>query len=249
MEELSNKEFIDFLNYYEDYYEPVYIISRPDPKKSYALINNGFKMLSLDDMCKGCELLKEYTPKTTDAIWYKCDDEEHLILYIIEFKDHDVHFDLNREFDALYNKLKKISKKSLDEYSSQKCIKKNFLKRFESAKSKVVDDIEFDLRLKPIETILVVLPKLYEEYCLNNEDVTKKDLSQYLSNIEKKLYVFVRKGHISSERAVSSILEDNLYNQYERLESANIINFSSIQSGHQFDNFLKKEKLKSNNNL
>ena len=94
MGNLTNKDFIDFLESYKDnrlFYDSVYEISKSNSNAS--LIENSFKMFALDEIVNKSDIFGENTPKTTDALWYKEDkDTGEFILYIIEFKFYNIGF-------------------------------------------------------------------------------------------------------------------------------------------------------------
>jgi len=86
MDELTNKEFIKFIESHEKFHKSITEISKN--KFGESLIENDFEMYSLDEMCWDCNLL-ENTPKTTDALYYKQHNDGKLSLYLIEFKFHN----------------------------------------------------------------------------------------------------------------------------------------------------------------
>ena len=82
MDDLTNNEFIRFIKSHEQFYKSITEISMNNSDE--PLIENDFKMYSLDEMCWECKLL-ENTPKTTDALFYKQHNDGKLSLYLIEF--------------------------------------------------------------------------------------------------------------------------------------------------------------------
>ena len=78
MANLTNEDFINFIESYKDnklFYDSVYEISRSHHKNKDSLIENSFKMYSLDEIVKKSDVFGKNTPKTTDALWYKEDKE------------------------------------------------------------------------------------------------------------------------------------------------------------------------------
>ena len=67
--ELTNEEFMEFLNYYNEFYSTVSEIS--ESHTGHSLINNKFKLFSLNDLLFNSELFNNNYPKTTDALYYK----------------------------------------------------------------------------------------------------------------------------------------------------------------------------------
>ena len=234
METLTNREFINFIKSHERFYENITEISMSDFGES--LITNDFKMYSLDEMCWDCNLLKENTPKTTDALWYRESLDGKLTLYIIEFKFHN--FNNPNARDML-----EIMAKDVKKYD---CVSKKFKKNLGKIKNYYGDEVEFSLILKPIESLTVVIPALYEQYCIDN-DLPIKDIRTFLDNVEKKLIVFVshyddKRKHNKSKQRVQT-MDVGVENNYRRLEKGNIIDYHKIYPSFKFSYFLSYERL------
>ncbi|MBE6507907.1 MAG: hypothetical protein E7Z77_00685 [Methanobrevibacter sp.] len=234
METLTNKEFITFIKSHEKFYEDITEISMSDFGES--LIENDFKMYSLDEMCWDCELLKENTPKTTDALFYKESLDGKLTLYIIEFKFHN--FNNPNARDML-----EIMASDVNKYD---CVSNKFKKNLRKIRNYYGDEVEFSLILKPIESLSIVIPALYEQYCKDN-DLPIKDIRSFLDNVEKKLIVFVshyddkRKHNMSKQRVQT--MDVGVENNYRRLEKGNIIDYHRIYPSFKFSYFLSYERL------
>ena len=247
MSELTNEEFIDFLKSFDDksfnnqkFYDTITEISRKKTGNQNSLIENDFLMYSLDDIAKGSQELNSNLPKTADALYYKEDVEGNFSLYFIEFKFHnlddpDAKNLLNNLVDEIYafeNKFKCISKYKKD---------LNKIKKYYG------DDVTHTLILKPIESIRVVIPKLYKEYCNHNDICEEKDIETFLDNIEKKLFVFVstytENGKFNRHKERLESQGTGLEKYFERLKSGNIIDYYEICPRSNFDVFLEMEQL------
>ena len=234
MDVLTNREFIRFIKSHERFYEDITEISRSGSGES--LIANDFKMYSLDEMCWDCELLKESTPKTTDALFYKESLDGKMTLYIIEFKFHN--FNNPNTQDML-----KVMARDVKKYD---CVPKKFKRNLGKVKKYYGDEVEFSLILKPIESLAVVIPALYEQYCIDN-GLPVKDIRTFLDNVEKKLIVFVshyddNRKHNKSKQRVQT-MDVGLEENYKRLEKGNIIDYHMIYPSFKFSYFLSYEKL------
>ena len=234
MEDLTNKEFKDFIKSHEKFYKDITEISMSDFGES--LIENEFKMYSLDEMCWDCELLEENTPKTTDALWFKESLDGKFTLYIIEFKFHN--FNKPNAKDMLKIMANKVKESD--------CASEKFKNDFRKIKNYYGDEVEFSLILKPIESLSVVIPTLYEQYCIDN-DLPQKDIRTFLDNIEKKLIVFIshyddKKKHNKSKQRVQT-MDVGVENNYRRLERGNIIDYHKIYPSFKFSYFLSYERL------
>ncbi|WP_410320106.1 hypothetical protein [Methanobrevibacter sp.] len=234
MDVLTNKEFINFIKSHEKFYEDITEISKNNSGK--PLIENDFKMYSLDEMCWDCELLEEYTPKTTDALFFKESLDGNFTLYIIEFKFHN--FNKPNAKDML--KIMESDVKKSD------CASDKFKNNFRKIKKYYGDEVEFSLILKPIESLSVVIPALYEQYCIDN-DIPQKDIRTFLDNVKKKLIVFIshyddKRKHNKSKQRVQT-MGVGVENNYQRLKKGNIIDYYDIYPSFKFSYFLSYERL------
>lgn len=240
-DELTNKEFIKFIKSHEKFYKDVTEISKNDDGEP-LIPDNDFKLYSLDEMCWDCELLVENTPKTTDGLFYKHNSNGTLSLYLFEFKFHNFN-DPNAK-----DMLEVISKKVNDEKSGKEydCLSEKYKKYLKKINNYYGDDVEFGLVLKPIESINVVIPALYEQYCIDR-GCTPKDIRKYLENVEKKMIVFVSHYDDNDEpdkpKERLQTMDVGMHENYERLEQGKIIDSHEIYSWYQFNYFLILERL------
>ena len=84
--------FVDFLKSFPEYYKKAHVIAENSKGVSILPMDGGkneFKMYSLDEICQSCEIFREdhllITPKTTDALWYK-KENDNFFIFLIEFK-------------------------------------------------------------------------------------------------------------------------------------------------------------------
>ena len=240
MDPLTNKEFKEFIKSYEKFYKDITEISMSDFGES--LIENDFKMYSLDEMCWDCKLLEEDTPKTTDALWFKESLDGKITLYIIEFKFHN--FNNPNAKDMLEIMARDVNDSELED--KYKCLSDKFKNNLRKIKNYYGDEVEFSLILKPIESLSIVIPTLYEQYCIDN-GIPQKDIRSLLDNIEKRLIVFVshyddNKKHNKSKQRVQT-MDVGVENNYRRLEKGNIIDYHMIYPSFKFSYFLSYERL------
>lgn len=250
MSNLCNDDFIKFIKSFEgssfnnhNFHETITEISRKHSGRRKPLIENDFEMYSLDDIKDGCKILKDNPPKTTDALYFKKDDEGKLSLYLIEFKFHnlddpDAKDLLNAFVDEIY---------SSDKKKKYDCLSKDDKKDLKKIRNYYGDNVSNTLILKPIETIKVVLPSLYEEYCLKNRCVEKMNIEEYLNSIEKKYFVFVstytENGKFNRHKERLESQATGLEKYFDRLKSGKIINHYEIMPSCDFEYFLELEGL------
>lgn len=270
------EDFIKFLDNYKsnsDYYSSITEISWPKDKNGEndrnksPLIENSFKMLSLDDICKDCSKFDSNNlPTTTDALWYKLNEDNNLILYFIEFKWHN----LDRKKDQ------KIMEETFLNLEKGTVITTDMKDKFQKLyKSYADEDVSFKLRLKPFESLFIVLPSLYEDYC-NQNHVDVIDLQDLLRNCEIKVLSFVStytkpeeeneennngmrividqsrkskrnksKGRMNYNRTIGpkGSIGATVRKQYKRLELTPLVDFADIFPKSFFDSFLRDEGL------
>lgn len=254
MDEFTNDDFIKFIKsfigeiYIDEYFrkhklfDEITEISRKEGGNREPLIEKDFKMFSLDDMCHACKLLESNPPKTTDAIFYRKNTDDTLSLYFIEFKFH------NLDKPSWKNTLSSI----VDEINAStnknkfKCLSKDYKWQLTKINQYYGDEVEHKFILKPIESIEIVVPQLYEEYCQKNDE-SQKDIKSYLNNVDKRVFVFVSdyspegKENISKDRGQTSGDRINMF--YERLKQGNLIDYYKIYHRDDWDNFIKDEQL------
>ena len=244
-----NEEFIKFIKSFDKgsyknhkFYESITEISRKHSGKRESLIVNDFELYSLDDIKDGSRNLQTNPPKTTDALYYKENDGK-LSLYLIEFKFHnlddpDAKDLLNAFVDEIF---------SSDNKNKYRCLSKNNKKDLKKIRNYYGDDVSNTLVLKPIETIKVVLPSLYDEYCKNNCSAEKINIEEYLNSIEKKYFVFVstytENGKFNRHKEKLESQSTGLEKYFDRLKFGKIINHYEIWPSCDFEYFLKSEGL------
>lgn len=244
-----NEEFINFIKSFDDgshnshkFHDTITEISRKHSGKREPLIENDFEMYSLDDIKDGSRILKDNPPKTTDALFYKEQDGK-LSLYLIEFKFHNL--DDPDAKDLLHAFVNEIY--SSDNKKKYKCLSNDDKRDLKKIRNYYGDDVSNTLVLKPIETIRVTLPGLYEEYCSNNPGAERIDIEKYLDMVEKRYYVFVstytQMGKFNRHKEELESQSTGLEKYFDRLKAGNIIDHYEVMPRCDFEYFLKLERL------
>lgn len=173
--------FVEFLQSFPQFYKKAHEIAENTKGISILPMENGendFKMYALDDICHSCDIFRDgnlsITPKTTDAIWYKKMDENFFI-FLIEFKG-----DLlcrNSSKCTLVEVVENLKNKNYnDELEHELFLLDKIL-------SKYSDRMLNGLAAKPLETVTIALPLIYEEYYEKNRDnVDFLDIRKFLIN-------------------------------------------------------------------
>ena len=232
---LKFSEFLDFYN--ERYSKSSSEISMPKPDEEMfykddetelvPLVTSDFPMLDFDAMCDDADFYPKRPkseinePSTVDALYYRIISDEKIEFFLVEFKSF--YFDWNTVGDYCAS-LNKVSDNVLDAYDFSEY---NFgLNRLKKIKKNLGNTIEFSLRLKPFESLFIVLPKLYEEYCkikeipfneqINLFDFFKSDLCDIQLIVVGKSTGHSSRGNI---KKLGSVLDK----QYERLSFVDIL--------------------------
>ena len=172
--------FIEFLQSFPQFYKKAHEIA--ENSKGVSILpmeeDNDFKMYALDDICNSCKIFNEgnlsITPKTTDAIWYK-KVGENFFIFLIEFKG-----DLlcrNSSKCTLVEVVENLKNKNYnDELEHELFLLDKIL-------SKYSDRMLNGLAAKPLETVTIALPLVYEEYYEKNKGlVDYLDIRNFLRN-------------------------------------------------------------------
>lgn len=262
MANLTNKDFIEFLESFKDnhlFYDSVDEISRSHSGTKDSLINSSFKMYSLDDMVRESGLFGNNAPKTTDALWYKEDENGDFTLYIIEFKFYNIGNTYKSKLKTVLRKLNDIDKVYKNYGTKNELFDERFLNIANSLESGLADNVHCSLKLKPVETLNHAIPELYKDFCGFDDDDDAEDCRNFLNRITKKFYVFLiegseispnhekslskPKGKYNKSRKRAYVKGFQLHQQFIRYKHCNIIDDYKIKGRYDFDNFLKTEKL------
>ena len=174
-------KFVEFLDSFPQFYKKAHEIAENTKGISILPMEDGineFKMYALDDICHSCKIFREgnlsITPKTTDAIWYK-KVGENFFIFLIEFKG-----DLlcrNSSKCTLVEVIDNLNNKNYnDELEHELFLLDKIL-------SKYSDRMLNGLAAKPLETVTIALPLIYEEYYEKNKgDVEYLDIRNFLKN-------------------------------------------------------------------
>lgn len=258
--------FVDFLNSFSKFYRKAHEIA--ENSKGISILpmvdgENEFKMYALDDICHSCEIFRDgnllITPKTTDAIWYK-KVEDNFFIFLIEFKG-----DLlcrNSSKCTLVEVVENLKNKNFNNEIEHEI----FL--LDKILSKYSDRMLNGLAAKPLETVTIALPLIYEEYYeKNKENVDYLDIRKFLSN-SRIVYRVVsisedyepnrqrtrgrsyrcsniipsickRLAYERHDRELQSSYESSLQTYYRRYERAGIVYSAGFVDNIAFNNFIE----------
>ena len=257
--------FVEFLNSFPQFYKKAHEIAENTKGISILPMEDGqndFKMYALDDICHSCEIFKDgnllITPKTTDAIWYK-KVEDNFFIFLIEFKG-----DLlcrNSSKCRLVEVVDNLKNKSFNEELEHEI----FL--LDKILLKYSDRMLNGLAAKPLETVTIALPLIYEEY-YNKHDVEYLDIRKFLAN-SRIVYRVVsisedyepnrqrtrsksyrcsnmipsackRLAQEKHDRELESSYESSLQTYHRRYERAGIVYSAGFVDNMAFNNFIEE---------
>lgn len=172
-------KFVEFLKSFPQFYLKAHEIAENSKGISILPMEDGqndFKMYALDDICHSSKIFREgglsITPKTTDAIWYK-KAGDNFFIFLIEFKG-----DLlcrNSSKCTLVEVIDNLNHKNYNDELEHEL----FL--LDKVLSKYSDRMLNGLAAKPLETVTIALPLIYEEYYEKNKDkVDYLDIRNFL---------------------------------------------------------------------
>lgn len=256
--------FIDFLKSYSKFYKKAHEIAENTNGVSILPMDEGkneFKMYALDDICHSCEIFKEgnlfITPKTTDAIWYKKVDDNFFI-FLIEFKG-----DLLCRNSSKCRLVEVVENLKNKEFNSQI---EHEIFMLDKILLKYSDKMLNGLAAKPLETVTIALPLIYEDY-YNKNDVEYLDIRKFLAN-SRIVYRVVsisdeyepnrqrtrgksyrcsnmipslckRLAAENHDRELDSSYESSLETYHRRYEKAGIVYSAGFVDNMAFNNFIE----------
>ena len=251
-------KFAEFLDYYKQKYaKPSCDISLPHQKNNQTgkpLVSSNYIMLDFDAMCRDANFYPKGSnfnrPATTDAIYYRIPHKNNIELSLVEFKTFNFTWEHKLYYNSAVKKVRNRLKNCGHTSDSQKGI--NML---ENIKDKLGNAIEFSLKLKPYDSLFVVLPKLYEEYCdeksipeterINLFDFFKSNLCTI------KLFIVGKRHGNDPTKAYSTKLGSSLEKQFKRLDFVNVLTYhpQRLCFENEFDLYTNQLKLHETDNL
>ncbi len=250
MDKFTNKDFSDFMMSFKNKqviekdvvhkcYDTLTELSRSETDAADPLITHSQKMYGLDWIVKASNELHNKPTKTTDALYYRVDENGNLKLHIIEFKFIGKKSQKTK-LNILWGDIcRKVSCGKQESFNENECFNKCFFNDFKLIRKNFKDPIDVSLQLKPFEAIFVTLPKLYKEYCQEN-DITEKDFKSYLSQIKKYYWIVIRNDS-QSENNLKSVTKH--FNKYNKRLEGSIFNKARAKTNKEFYSVLDKEIL------
>ena len=264
----EESRFVEFLEYFPQFYKESHRIA--ENKEGISILPTGkgrneFKMYSLDEICHSCSIFREgnilFTPKTTDAIWYK-KVEDSFFIFLIEFKgDYLCRNSGKCSLVDVYDTLEKKNEYFNDEFVHE-------IRSLEKVISKYSDKMLNGLAAKPLETVTIALPLIYEEYYEKNKgNVEYLDIRTFLRN-SRIVYrvVSISEGNEPNrqrtrgrsyrcsnmipsacrrlarerhDRELDATYESSLQTYHKRYEKAGIVYSAGFVDNTAFNNFIE----------
>ena len=273
MSELTNEEFMEFIESYNDFSIPLSEMTKNHKGKS--LVVNDFKSYSLDDIIFfNMEYSNYEYPRSTDTIYFKNKNSKP-VLYLMEFKFMDIEdsgdvakklfyqFEREYERDRTFNEYllnsfmdiiqfefgfadiedyEVIAQQLLDrfknEYEQNQTFNDTYLVYYQKILNRYVESVFIDIIFKVIETLNIVIPELYEKYCVD-KNIPIKDIRRYLRTIEKKFVLTMGNDSMNLANIRIKSKNRNLQVQLEKLVRSKIIDDFEIITNFDFELFLE----------
>lgn len=241
----QQNQFIKFIESYNAYLWPAYRIAENNDDESLINVKkkgNRFKLYSLDNICQSRPIFwknkPNITPKTTDALWFKKDDNGDFFIYLIEFKGDKIeNKSTKQKFKEYIDDLKEIRDKT-DNYFEKEETQK-LINKIEPFYNKYSDSMLNSLVLKPLETITTSLPLIYKDYYGKNKE---NDGVEYIDMND-----FLRKATINYY-VVIFCDKDKEYNPYRTRTFTKTMGNEIVNEIPKNDNLDLKENYKNNLN-
>ena len=246
-------KFAEFLDYYKQKYaRPSCDISLPK-QTGNPLVSSNYIMLDFDAMCRDANFYPKKDlnrPSTTDAIYYRIPSENNIELSLVEFKTFSFTWEHKLYYTSAVSKVKKRLNMCGQTPESQKG-----LDMLENIKDKLGNTIEFSLKLKPYDSLFVVLPKLYEEYC-DEENIPESeriDLYDFFKSdlCTIKLFIVGKRHGNDPTKAYNTKLGNSLEKQFKRLDLVNVLTYhpQRLCFENEFDLYANQLQLHEKDNL
>lgn len=167
-------------------YDSITNISKSDD--GYTLVESEFRMIDFDRLCEFA--YSKNKASSMDAL-YLTKNSNKFKLYFIEFKRVNLENSNNKK------SLKTFIEKSEEQLCSKEntdCYIKNNLDKLKGIYKTYEDKRLNQLKRKPLESLLLVLPKAYQKYC-NKEKIKKenqikdKDLIKLLYTMHNEIII------------------------------------------------------------
>ena len=255
--------FCDFFKTYSTHLKKAHIIAENNDDDSILnvkSIGNNYKFYSLDTICNTRSLFIKseinFTPKTIDAIRFKCENGSFYI-YLIEFKGDKIH---NRTSKAKFKEYLDDLKYKRDHplSSIEKEETQDIIDNIEPLYNKYSDSLLNSLALKPLETVTTAIPLIYKDYCENNNPNEKFDIIEFLRKSVINYYVVLIpddetntfRTRTAAKTLANAVVDDeedlelkenyenNLKTFYERYKQAGIINSYKFMDTREFNTFV-----------
>lgn len=216
-------QFKRFLKSYDNFLRPAYIIAQNNDDNTILnvkKIGSHFKFYSLDNICQSRTIFWkdtpiDFTPKTTDAIWFKRLDNGLFFIYLIEFKGDKIK---NKSTKFRFKKyLEELEKKRDEAWNpiDQREINE-IINKITPFYNKYSDSMLNSLVLKPLETITTSIPLIYKDYYDKNKD---KDEVKFINIVDFLKKAIIKYYVVLFPDDNPIIDEENEINEYNPIEN------------------------------
>ena len=233
-------EFLKFLNWLLNlnegkYYDKITDVSSSKGENPIPLVESDVRMLNIEQIMID-KYGKSQSPAIVDGIYFNFNKRNKLSLFLIEFKG-----------DKLDKKpLKIFYKENICTLKDNACanqilecpINKLNQNTVRTIYEHYEDEMAVQLKLKPIETILIAIPTLFREYMGINED-SNAFLKDFFAC---HIYIVYANGNNSGNTHMT--VKQEIQNKYASYQKNRIITDYKVLPNDDFvDNFIPKVNL------
>lgn len=224
--------FLEFLNYLvqldgNKYYNDISLVSasnRGDP--STALIHSNKKILNFEDLTLNY-YGKNNHPSIVDGLYFNFNKNNELSLFFIEFKGDK----LNRKTWKNYFKENILSliDNTCDNQHEDCPINKLDCDSLKKIYQQYADEILVQLKMKPLESILIAIPTLFKCFCDSDSN------DNYILNNYFKCYVYVVYVGDGKNPANSQLTTKDIKNKYSLFKNNGLIYYYDVLTKKAFN--------------
>lgn len=209
--------FLEFLNYLvqlhdNKYYNTISIVS--EDKMGKSLIISDKKMLNFEDV-----VLNHYkdniSPAVVDALYFNFNKDNKLSLFFVEFKGNKLN---KKAWKTYFEENIKILPDNACNNQHENCpIRKLDKNSLDKIYEQYADEILVQLKMKPLESLLIAIPTLFKEFSGLNFK------SNYILNNYFNCYIYVVHAGGSENPLYTQLTSNDISDKYSLFKNNGLI--------------------------
>lgn len=214
----------------------------PRPTDTFYIINkNGkmelylmeFKFMNLEDSTKDMAklLFNQYKREYSENKSFN----EELFNSFMEVIEFEFEFADIEDYEVIARQLFDRFK---IEFDKNQTFNDNHFRYYQKIFNSYENGNLINIIFKVIETLNIIIPELYEKYCIDN-NIPIKDIREYLRNIDKRFVLVMGDDGSNMQRIRVQSKGHYLNNQLKRLVRGKIIDDFQIITNYEFKHFIE----------